>query len=229
MTALPSTPAARLRTGLRRFTGPRPPAVERCELCGAEVGAGHRHLVDTERRALACACTACAMLFDRPGGAGAQPGTEAGRFRTVPDRYLSDLDAALDDGSWAGLQIPVGMVFFLRDGASGQVTAFYPSPAGATESELAPQAWEAVRAATPLADELAPDVEALLLRHHQHRSACFLVPVDAAYELVGRMRRRWQGFDGGAEAHAELELFFDHVTRRAQRAHHAHEPSKGRA
>ncbi|MGW1553095.1 DUF5947 family protein [Streptomyces sp. NPDC002346] len=31
---------------------------------------------------MACACTPCALLFERPGAA-------HGRFRTVPDRYLS--------------------------------------------------------------------------------------------------------------------------------------------
>ncbi|MFE1784850.1 hypothetical protein ACFW9F_20265, partial [Streptomyces sp. NPDC059506] len=40
-------PAAAPR-GLRRFTGPRPPRQERCELCTAPLAdGGHRHLVDT--------------------------------------------------------------------------------------------------------------------------------------------------------------------------------------
>ncbi|MGW1554431.1 DUF5947 family protein, partial [Streptomyces sp. NPDC002346] len=75
-------PVARAR-GLRRFAAPPEPRQERCELCGVPVTeGGHRHLVDTEKRALACACTPCALLFERPGAA-------HGRFRTVPDRYLS--------------------------------------------------------------------------------------------------------------------------------------------
>ncbi len=210
MTAFPPTAQAPARTGLRRFTGPRPPAVERCELCGVQVAAGHRHLVDTDRRALACACTACAMLFDRSG-------TGGGRFLTVTDRCLTDPDAALDGDGWTALQIPVGVVFFLRDAAGDRVTAFYPSPAGATESEAGPALWQTLRDVTPLADQLQPDVEALLLRRHEQRTECYLVPVDAAYELVGRMRQHWQGFDGGAEARADLDLFFDNLSRRARR------------
>jgi hypothetical protein len=209
MTAAPQAAPDRPRSGLRRFTGPRPPAVERCELCSVEVGPGHRHLVDTERRSLACVCPPCAMLFDRPG-------VGTGRFRTVPDRCLTDPEADFDEGSWAALQIPVGMVFFLHNSALDRVVTFYPSPAGATESEVDPTVWEAVREASPLARALEPDVEALLFRHHEQRTDCYLVPVDRAYELVGRMRRHWHGFDGGAEARAELTAFFDLLARRAR-------------
>jgi hypothetical protein len=42
----------------------------------------------------------------------------------------------LDDLAWRALRIPVEMAFFVRSGESGRVTAFYPSPAGATESLL---------------------------------------------------------------------------------------------
>ncbi|MFD5763855.1 DUF5947 family protein, partial [Streptomyces sp. NPDC127044] len=48
------------------------------------------------------------------------------------------------------------------------------------------------------------------------RCECYLVPVDICYELVGRMRLLWQGFDGGAEARAALDTFFEHVGRRAR-------------
>ena len=35
----------------------------------------------------------------------------------------------------------------------------------------------------------------------------FLLPIDMCYSLVGELRLRWQGFDGGAEAHAALAAF----------------------
>ena len=44
---------------------------------------------------------------------------------------------------------------------------------------------------------------------------CYLLPVDRAYELVGRLRLNWQGFDGGSGARAELAAFFDDVRQRA--------------
>ncbi|RSS39603.1 hypothetical protein EF912_33040 [Streptomyces sp. WAC07061] len=87
--------------------------------------------------------------------------------------------------------------------------------AGATESELDPDTWQRVLDAGPLAALLQPDVEALLLRRTHGRTACYLVPIDICYELVGRMRLLWQGFDGGAEARAALDTFFTEVERRA--------------
>lgn len=196
-------------TGLRRFAAPAP-REERCELCDAEVAEGrHRHLVDTERRVLACACLACAMLFENPGSA-------RGRFRSVPDRWLTDPRHRVDDGAWELLQIPVGVVFFFRNAALDRFVALYPSPAGATESELDPALWQQVLDRTRLAGLLEPDVEALLLRRGDRGCACYLVPIDVCYELVGRMRMLWQGFDGGAQARAALEDFFAAVARRAR-------------
>lgn len=198
------------RRGLRRFTTPRRPTEERCELCAAPLASSyHRHLVDIEKRALACSCGPCAQLLDRSGG-------PRGRFRAVPDRYLGDPGHRIDDSAWEALRIPVGVAFFFRNSALDRLVALYPSPAGATESELEPSSWQGVLAATRLAEQLEPDVEALLLRRHEGRFACFLVPVDIAYELVGRMRLLWQGFDGGAEARADLDAFFAHVRDRAQ-------------
>ena len=59
---------------LRRFAKARAP-VERCDLCGLEIGAEHDHLIDPAERRLACACGACAVLFS------AQAGT---RYKRVP-------------------------------------------------------------------------------------------------------------------------------------------------
>ncbi|MEW2414882.1 DUF5947 family protein [Streptomyces sp. NPDC046866] len=194
---------------MRRFTGPRPPRPEVCELCGTAVPQdGHRHLVETERRSLVCACPPCSLLFDRPGSGG-------GRYRTVPDRYLTDPGHRLDDGAWDLLRIPVGVAFFFRNAALDRLVALYPSPAGATESELDPETWQSVLGTGRLAALLEPDVEALLLRRTPDRTDCFLVPIDICYELVGRMRLLWQGFDGGAEARAALDAFFQTVERRA--------------
>ena len=47
---------------------------------------------------------------------------------------------------------------------------------------------------------------------------CYLVPIDACYELVGQLRRLWRGFDGGQEAHDALDAFFDGVRATAQRS-----------
>jgi hypothetical protein len=44
------------------------------------------------------------------------------------------------------------------------------------------------------------------------------VPIDACYELVGRLRTLWRGFDGGREAHDAMDAFFAHVAERSRPA-----------
>ncbi|OCC12452.1 DUF5947 family protein [Streptomyces sp. PTY087I2] len=195
---------------LAQFTRRPPPPGERCELCGEPLPDEHRHLVDTTRRSLKCSCPPCHLLFTRPGAG-------QGRFRAVPDRYLTDPGFALDGDRWNRLQIPVGLAFFFRNSALDRLAAFYPSPAGATESELDPATWDAVIGGTRLAGLLEDDVEALLLHAERGEPAtCTLVPIDVCYELVGRMRLHWKGFDGGAEARAALAEFFGRVESRAR-------------
>ncbi|MFJ6617945.1 DUF5947 family protein [Kitasatospora sp. NPDC091335] len=186
---------------LQRLREPAPPRPEQCAFCGHDLPAGHRHLVDVEERALACACTACGLLFRQPGAAG-------GRYRTVPDRYLTDPEGELDQRAWSALGIPVGTAFLFRNTVLDQLLAFYPGPAGATESELDEDTWQRALGGSRLAAALEPDVEALLLRRTGEHVTCLLVPIDVCYELVGRLRRCWHGFDGGAEARAELDEFF---------------------
>ncbi|KAB2591092.1 MULTISPECIES: DUF5947 family protein [Streptomyces] len=195
---------------LAQFTRRPPPPGERCELCGEPLPDEHRHLVDTTRRSLKCSCPPCHLLFTRPGAG-------QGRFRAVPDRYLTDPGFTLGADGWNRLQIPVGLAFFFRNSALDRFAAFYPSPAGATESELDPATWDAVIGSTRLAGLLEDDVEALLLHAERGKPAtCTLVPIDVCYELVGRMRLHWKGFDGGAEARADIEEFFGRVAARAR-------------
>jgi uncharacterized protein DUF5947 len=195
---------------LRRFLHePAAPPQERCELCATPVPSGHPHLVEPDERRLLCACPACGILFSEPGL----------RYRRVPDRYLADPAFRLSDAQWDALQVPVGMAFFLVNAGRGAVVACYPSPAGATESELALDAWADGVGASALASTLEPDVEALLVRRGDAgrgaRAEAVLVPIDACYRLVGLVRRHWKGFDGGAEAWAAIDAFFDDLRERA--------------
>jgi hypothetical protein len=34
------------------------------------------------------------------------------------------------------------------------------------------------------------------------------VPIDACYELVGRIRTHWKGLDGGDDVRTEMDRFF---------------------
>jgi hypothetical protein len=195
--------------GLRRFREPPagPPGGERCELCGEPVGEPHGHVVNLARRNILCACRACYLLFTREGAAG-------GRYRAVPERYLHDPSFQLTPRQWDALQIPVAMAFFFHNSSLGRTLALYPSPAGATESELAADAWEEVAAANPELAELDPDVEALMVRRRRDHFECYLVPIDACYELVGLVRLHWRGFDGGADAWREIDAWFERLRGR---------------
>jgi hypothetical protein len=198
-------------SSLRRFLVPDPAraaaAMERCELCAAPVAPEHPHLVQVSERRLLCACGSCAFLFDNPGAGG-------GGYARVPDRYLTDPGFALTDAQWDALQVPVGIAFFLINSVRGAVVACYPSPAGATESELPLHAWSDGIGAGPLAARLVPDVEALLVRRSP--ASCLLVPVDACYRLVGVIRRHWRGFDGGQEAWDAIDELFAELRQRAR-------------
>jgi hypothetical protein len=60
-------------------------------------------------------------------------------------------------------------------------------------------------------------VEAVLISHDESAGIeYFIVPVDACYELAGRMRMLWRGFDGGTEARQSIAEFLADVRRRAK-------------
>jgi len=183
-------------------------------MCAEPIAAEHAHVVNVEARTLLCACRACYLLFTRPGAA-------QGRYRAVPDRRLRLPGFQLSDAQWEALQIPVRMAFLFRNSVLGRVVAFYPSPAGATESLLPLEAWEELAEANPVLASLEPDVEALLVRGSRSGGGgggfeCFLVPIDACYELTGVVRRRWRGFDGGEDAWRDIDGFFAALRARSR-------------
>ena len=185
---------------LRRIARNRPtqPRPERCEMCAVEIVPDHGHVVDLQSRQLLCACRACYLLFtDERAHL---------RYRAVPDRFLALDGPVIDERAWDELQIPVGLAFLFHNSELGRMVALYPGPAGATESEVD-------LSDRPIDVELRPDVEALLLRRGRDG---YLVPIDVCYELVGRLRTLWRGFDGGQEAHAAVEELFARVRARAK-------------
>jgi Family of unknown function (DUF5947) len=187
------------------------PAGERCEMCSEPIADEHQHVVNLAARQLMCACRACYLLF-----------TDAQaelRYRAVPDRYLAFPDFALDRRAWETLQIPVGLAFFFTNSALGRTVAFYPGPAGATESELDLETWNTLHGKDSRIDLLADDVEALLVRLPEREDGppqTYLVPIDACYEFVGRLRMLWRGFDGGQEARAFIDGFFARIQARSR-------------
>jgi hypothetical protein len=179
-------------------------------MCAEAIGEQHQHVVDLVSRGLMCTCRPCYLLFTAEGA--------ELRYRAVPDRYLSFPDFALFGGQWDELEIPVGLAFFFRNSVLDRTVAFYPGPAGATESELPLGAWDRIAAANPALATLAPDVEALIVRMPDRwvgAAESFLVPIDRCYELVGALRLAWRGFDGGQEARALLDAFFTDLDARS--------------
>jgi Family of unknown function (DUF5947) len=180
----------------------------RCEMCRDALGDRHGHVVDVEQRSVLCACRACYLLFTNEAAAG-------GRYRAVPERVCRDLGRPIADPDWNELQIPVAMAFFFRNSALGRVVAGYPSPAGVTECELDLAAWDRLAASHPLLAAMRPDVEAIFVNRAGDRREAFLLPVDQCYALVGELRLRWQGFDGGAEVRAVIAEFLARLRDRA--------------
>lgn len=188
---------------LQRFLRP-PQRAERCEICMTPIGDEHGHVIDLPQRRIQCACRGCYLLFTSPGAGGA-------RFRAVPQRYRHQPEYPAGEQVWEQAGIPVRMAFFFHNTEQDRVTAFYPSPAGATESLLPLD--NAVLADHDLGP-VEPDVEALLVNRTEHGFEAFLVPIDACYRLVGIVKLRWRGFDGGAEAWAGIDAFFAELRER---------------
>jgi hypothetical protein len=183
-------------------------------MCATEVGATHSHVADLEQSSLMCVCRACYLLFSHGNFSHGTAG--GGRYRGVPDRYVRDPSQTLSVAEWDELQIPVGLAFFLHSSQRGEVSGFYPSPAGATECLLDLQAWARLVEAHPLLRAATHDVEAVLICRGDSGVECFIVPIDACYELAGRMRMLWKGFDGGTEARESIKAFLAGVRDRAK-------------
>jgi hypothetical protein len=206
-----SLAGSRLAGLARRAADDREAALERCELCGAPIAADHRHLLDLDRRELLCACRPCSLLFDRDAAA-------RGRLRAVGDRRLRLDGFVLTDAMWEELRLPVDIAFFFDNTPAERVSAFYPGPAGATESLLRLEAWRDLVAVNPIVATLAPDVEALLVDRARGARRHWLVPIDECFALVGLIRTSWTGLTGGKAVWQAIATFFDDLDRRSRPA-----------
>jgi hypothetical protein len=185
---------------LRRYVGAR--GAPGCELCAGPLHGDHRHVVDVEAHRILCACGSCAILFD---------GAVRRRYRAIPERIRAERRFAATD-AWSKLGIPVGIAFCYHASHDDRWIAVLPGPAGATEAELDEDRWHEVCARSPMARTIEDDVEALLVRTRPSQAPqVFAAPIDRCYALAGIMRRSWKGFDGGSEARAAVDAFFDRL------------------
>jgi hypothetical protein len=190
---------------LGRLARPAPVLeVEKCEVCGSSLSEDHRHLLELGERRILCACEPCIAM--RSGVDNYCPvGT-----RTL---WLDDFD--FPDTLWAAFQLPIGLAFFLRSTGTNSVVALYPSPAGATESELHLESWEALVARNPILEQLDSDGEALVVNRMTDPPEHAIVPIDECYRLVGLIKSNWTGISGGNAISDAVPLFFKHVRRKA--------------
>jgi hypothetical protein len=192
------TDAPSVRTG--DGAGPE----ERCDLCGTEITPDHRHLLHLTERRIICVCESCLAL--RGGDA---------EYRPTGTRVVWLADLELPDELWAAFSIPIGLAFFMRSSVTGGVVAHYPSPAGATESELDLEAWEELVRANPILASLESDAEALVVNRLAQPNEHAIAPIDECYRLVGMIKVSWQGVSGGSGPQEAIMSFFGELRERA--------------
>jgi hypothetical protein len=179
-------------------------AEERCDICNAPMPEDHRHLLHLEERRIVCSCEPCWAMHSgdpeyRPAG-----------MRTL---WLEGFDC--DEEIWGSFQIPIGLAFFMRSGMTGGIVAFYPSPAGATESELDLARWDALVERNPVLADLDPDAEALVVNRLAEPPQFVIAPIDDCYRLVGLVKASWEGISGGSALEQAVPGFFAALRSRA--------------
>jgi hypothetical protein len=153
-----------------------------------------------------CSCDACALRFHD---------VVDGRFKLIPRKIRSLSQFRLTDYEWDSLALPISLAFFHYSTLHNKMKATYPSPAGATESLLPLDAWQALASNNPVLTDIAPDVEALLVNRVDPRREYYIVPIDVCFELVGVIRLHWKGLSGGDLVWKEIANFFDRLRKAA--------------
>jgi Family of unknown function (DUF5947) len=188
-------------SGLRGLAKPKPPQdAEHCDLCKTTVPPDHRHMLNTYERQIVCVCESCWAL--RSGDS---------EFRPTGSRTLWLEDFELPEEIWAQFRIPIGLAFFMHSSVTDCVVALYPSPAGATESELHFETWNRLAAMNPVLRDLEPDAEALIVNRMADPPMFAIAPIDRCYMLVGLVKASWEGISGGSGVEKAIERYFDEL------------------
>jgi hypothetical protein len=182
-----------------------PAPEEACDLCGKPLDPDHRHVLNLVDRRILCTCESCLALR------GGDPELRPTGTRTV---WLDDF--TLSDETWASFGIPIGLAFFIDSSATGGIVALYPSPAGATESELEIGTWRDLRSENPVLMGLEPDAEALIVNRISDPPEHAIAPIDECYRLVGMIKMEWDGISGGPGVERAISSFFADLRERAR-------------
>jgi hypothetical protein len=182
----------------------RPADTEVCDLCGVGIPDDHRHLLALSERRIICACEACWAM--RSG---------EGDYRPTGNRTLWLPGLELPDDLWASFQIPIGLAFFMDSTVTSCVVAMYPSPGGATESELHFEAWSRMRQLNPVLEGLEPDIEGLIVNRLVDPPLYVIAPIDRCYALTGTIKAHWEGISGGPAVKSAVTGFFERLRAEA--------------
>jgi uncharacterized protein DUF5947 len=210
--AVASRRRALMVSGLRGLAQPKPPqapapvddGLERCDLCQTTVPSDHRHMLNLYERQIVCVCESCWAL--RSGD------TE---FRPTGNRTVWLEGFKLPEELWAQFRIPIGLAFFMNSSVTNCIVALYPSPAGATESELHFETWDRLAGMNPVLRQLEPDAEALIVNRMSEPHAYAIAPIDRCYMLVGLVKTAWEGISGGSGVERAIDGYFEELRRRA--------------
>jgi hypothetical protein len=188
--------------GLRGLAKPQEPAgpEERCDLCATTLPGDHRHMLNLYERQIICTCEACWGL--RSG----EP-----EFRPTGNRTLWLEGFELPEEIWAQFRIPIGLAFFMHSSVTSCIVALYPSPAGATESELHFETWNRLADMNPVLRDLEPDAEGLIVNRMAEPAEFAIAPIDRCYMLVGVVKAAWEGISGGAAVEHAIQGYFDEL------------------
>jgi hypothetical protein len=177
---------------------------ERCDLCETTIPDDHRHLLNLVERRIECVCESCWAL--RCGDA---------EYRPVGGRTLWLADLEVSEEVWSSFQIPIGLAFFMESSVAGCVVALYPSPGGATESELHFASWSRMVELNPVLVDLEPDIEGLIVNRLSDPPAYAIAPIDRCYALTGTIKASWEGISGGPGVREAVSSFFEELRAQA--------------
>jgi hypothetical protein len=180
---------------------------ERCELCAAPLGGRHPHLLESSNGRILCSCDPCAILFSYR--------EEGRKFLRLPSDPRKLTNFRISDADWSALLLPIDIAFFLNRSDVGRVIAYYPSPAGNTESLLSLDHWEDLVRNNPALSRMQPDIEALLVNRTRGRRDYYIAPLDECYRLTGLIRMHWRGLSGGDVVWEEIQRFFEALEQRS--------------
>jgi hypothetical protein len=203
--AIASSNGTALPGGTAAAASSYPPGTEFCDLCGLVIPEDHRHLLHLVERRIICSCEACWAM--RAG---------EGDYRPVGNRTVWLPDLQIPDDVWAGFQIPIGLAFFMNSTVTSCVVAMYPSPAGATESELHFESWARMCQLNPVLSGLESDIEGLIVNRLSDPPMYAIAPIDQCYALTGAIKATWEGISGGTGVEHAVTRFFENLQAKAK-------------